>query len=611
MKIFPNKPHRDPALFLKSQLAPLGAATAFGTAYFFLLKQLIAKNLSDTQSSYQSSILTSYWTASAASIVVGLGAFYLTSKIIDVCSTRLPLKKNNDLLLKLKPKLERTPRPIKEPTPPLALDQASHLLPDLEHDEKCALEGEVPIEERFDEFQNIYGQDPFSLHDIISTKQLNGLITDSSEKQLMNILFTPYSKKKEESLNELLKTAPKLLSLKIKIPETNSFVLTPLIAAILNNQVEYLTTILRFTKNINQKDSHKYTSAHYAAMTANPLILRLLSDNGANFHLKNKFGATAKDMLEVQKEGLEKRENFFVYPFKMGPGFNKKFYLQRFKCEYLPSSIFSTSGLLAIRFYGVLNSITPESLLKHIKHQLKKLQKANQEVPKIYIKNLESKDNGSSLSTFLEGQLEARAHLDIAAGEVIGEYTGYHTHPKTNKKYINDVKTLGNVFNGYFQAGPGGNLLSYINHGPPNAFPIDVLYRGVPHQVLVALRPIKKDEPIHFDYSRNYFDVAGFEPEELAPKALQLFIEETENLTKFPHFYLKDGKSLSIFCNDNGEYTHTETPVRHDQSIEFILKAMYQKQMINYLIHFGNCQDQELKKLLKFLDYTTNVLKIK
>lgn len=609
MKVSPNKPlhNTNQTQLFKSQLLPLGVATGIGTAYFFGLKYLIAKNLSDNQSSYQSSILTSNWTASAASIALGVGVFYLTSKIIDVFTARFISDKVNNLQKNLvndkEPKRNETK--LEETNPLVSTKSNSPGKP--EHVEKPI----ASIEDRFDEFQHIFEKNPFSLHSIISQNQLNGLISDPSEKQLMNILFTPYSVNKEVLFNDLLEKNPSLLSLSVKIPETNSFVLTPLLAAILNNQLEYLTIILDRTKNVNRKDSYGYTPAHYAAMTANPDILRLLKAKEANFHLKNKFGATAADLLEIQKEGLDKRENFFVLPFKKGPGFNKEFYLLRFKCEYLPCSIFSSSGLLAIRFYGKLNSITPKIMLKDIKHQLKKLRETTQETPKIYIQNLENKDDGSLLSPLLKGQLEARAREKIVAGEVIGEYTGYHTHPKTNEKYLNDVKTLGNIYNGYFQAGLGGNLLSFINHGPPNAIPINIFYRGVPHEVLVALRPIAKDEPVYFDYTRNYFDVAGFEPEEFAPNALRQFFEETKYFTNFPHFHLREGKTISIFCNKEGHYTHKEEPIKPDQLIEFTLKEMYQRQMLKYLTNFSESQIPELENLQKFLNYTTNVLKIK
>lgn len=589
MKIHPSRhtsfPHSSEDLSLKGKLLPLGVSVFACATSYPLFKHL----LSETQSENWSTS----WKSPTASFFLGLGVFYISSKIKKMLASSSLFSKVEELKpiqdqISLSPKSDEK-TPIKDEKAASPILTSTHqtefnLSPThLKHQRS-------PIDEHFRELNNIYAENPFTLHSIVSLKKLNELPLKKSVRELLNILFEPYSPQNERRVINLLEAKPSLLSKGVDIPGEGNFRLTPLIAAILNNQLEYTKKILEFTNNINAEDNQKYTAAHYAAIVANPDILKLLEERGANFEQVNAYGTTPLDILDIYCEAYCKKLKFLIYPFKKGPGFDRKFYLQRFHSEYLPCTIFSPQSLLGVRVTGPSHSWCPEILRQYVREQFEEMRKTDEIVPKIYIQSLERKDDETPIPEFLKGQLEVRARKDIAPGEIIGEYTGYHSHIQTNSKFPYGDKSLGNACNGYIHAERGGNFMSLINHGPPNSASVTHFYRGLPHQVIIALRPIKKDEPIYLDYGKIYFKHKVVE--ELSPKTLQEYYEKTKNFTNFEHFFVVDSqkidpqKVVNVHLNDNGKYVICEKQIDPDQLMEVTLQSLHHRKMLDYVLTY-------------------------
>lgn len=427
------------------------------------------------------------------------------------------------------------------------------------------------------------------LIELLKKNNFEDRVTDAFWKAILN---TP-SEDLSEGLTSIIKNQPTVLKSKICASKERNFFVTPLIAAIFAGNVQHIKVLLEHTKDINKADKEGYTAVHYAAMVSSHEVLNLFKSMGADFDRENQAGTSAAEFIRHRFYHLPGVRDFSVYLDHTGPAYNHHFFLLKSqnKSTYLPFLIYEPETFVAMRILGIGNSKNAASgsyLYSYIYDQYLKKCEIAEEVPPIYIKQLESKDDGSPIPDNLEGQSEARARRDISMGELIMEYTGYCT--SANFSQTEGFKRLecgGRWKNLAVDAMKGGNSTVFINDGPPNCFGMTVMHNGLPHIVIVAMKEIMKDEPIHIVYGKNFFKHGGIPHAELAPNALKDFIDKTKNLSElFPIAFHSDKKELYGLSSNEKKSSPIVDCLEPDQLVQSLCKVFYNTEMIRYLISY-------------------------
>jgi len=322
------------------------------------------------------------------------------------------------------------------------------------------------------------------------------------------------------------------------INDVNSgFILNPAHYALIAKNKSYLKLFLKYFPN--KRDFYGYTFAHFAAFEPYEPILKVLQKKGVDFFEPNEAGATAYNFLQYRIAHLPNWQDFFIYPFFSGPGFNRKFYLMRFKTEYLSRSILTASGLIGMRVLGPRTFAKEESddLHAHLHEQLLHHWSSGEKDSSVYVHYLEVKDDGTPIPKECLQQLEVRARRDFSAGEFVTEYTGLIENfdldeivetTESSKSLNLDFENTQQCLNG----NKGSNLAQFINCSAPNCGIQCVVHQGLPHVVIYALKGIKMHECLYYDYGRVHFEVLNIEPSEFAPKARSSFLKISKELAE-------------------------------------------------------------------------------
>ena len=111
------------------------------------------------------------------------------------------------------------------------------------------------------------------------------------------------------------------------------------------------------------------------------------------------------------------------------------------------------------------------------------------------------------------------AEDDIAAGEMVGEYTGRIMETKAvldtkySWVYLDDINQSGKIIKVSLDAKHAGNEMRFVNHDyNPNAVMKYIPQGGIWHCVYIASRPIKKGEQILTNYGTKYWSGSRGEP---------------------------------------------------------------------------------------------------
>lgn len=416
---------------------------------------------------------------------------------------------------------------------------------------------------------------------------------DPAANRLWDIILNTPTADLSSSLDVLINKDPTLLKSKVCVKENRGFFITPLIAAIFVGNINHIKFLLEHTKNVNKADGEGYTATHYAAMLSTHEVLNLFKKMGADFEKTNLAGSSPSEFIRHRFYHLPGVKDFNIYLDHTGPAYNNHFYLLKAKNKsvYLPHLVYSPEALLAMRVFGkggAENLNYNDRLGPYIYEQYKKKCETPEEIPVIYMQALDTKDDGSPVPDFLQGQYEVKARRNISLGEVLIEYTGYvisedFKHETSFKKM--DLK--GSAWDRIVvDAEKGGNLSRYINDGPPNCIAIKIMHNGLPHNVLVALKDIKKDETLRLCYGKKNFFEEGAHVE-LAPKAFRDYLEETNGLrTISPILYSYSENTLISFTADEQRSVVKSEVMDPDKAIENLIKFRYHLGMIRYLITY-------------------------
>lgn len=437
---------------------------------------------------------------------------------------------------------------------------------------------------------------------------LNGpvVISDSTRacefvlKQIRELRVEPFwqiilNNPKEDCsslLDRCIKKDPKILKTTICAKTDRKFFVTPLIGSIFSGNYFHIKFLLEKTKNINKPDAEGYTPCHYAAMVANVEVLKLLKSMGADFERQTLAGSTPIDFIKHRFYHLPGVNDFSIYIDYTGPAYNQHFYQTKvkFKSTYLTHLVYLPETLLSMRVFGkggLEESDTSRELGTNLYEQFLTTIDTVKEIPPIYMQPLVAKDNGAPIPEFLKGQYEVKARRDIKPGELLIEYTGYcisdhFAIEKSPKRMTVKGATWERM---YVDGEKGGNIASFINDGPPNCMSIRIMHQGLPHQVIVSICEIKKDEAIRLCYGKNFFEAEDHV--ELAPRAIENYLHETEGLTKIASILYRYENNLVVDMQvDEKESTCNARYVKSEDRIEHQIRFRYHIGMIRYLISY-------------------------
>jgi hypothetical protein len=205
----------------------------------------------------------------------------------------------------------------------------------------------------------------------------------------------------------------------------------------------------------------------------------------------------------------------------------------------------------------------------------------------------------------LKGEFGARASRNLKPGEFVVSYKGIVALKKSSSYEGLDPEKLekklkADSYNHNFSCAPlfinalkKGSWGEMFNHGPPNCTIFEYVDEGIPRIGIMALRAIGAIESLHIDYRRGYF-AGRCEPSELAPEAIDRYIEETRNLSHISHFCVGPfGKGegwtqISVVMTKRGPAVDRKSfSVADLQALPAIhTQAFYHMAMLDYICHF-------------------------
>lgn len=343
---------------------------------------------------------------------------------------------------------------------------------------------------------------------------------------------------------------------------------------------------------INEPDNQGFTPAQMAALIPDIEMLALLSEFGADFQMRNRFGANVFDLLKAR--GFAKIDKSQHLEFFKGEKVTIAEIEQRLKRKYYPESVFNAESFLH-RWYTQMEipDFADRPYEKGIEEAFIKIKERGFYQPPIHLHKMDVGPDGKPSP--LAGHFEVRASRDIEPNEVVLEYTGdvLDTVESTSMSYKVAVKGLENLV---IDGEKGGSFAEIINHGPPNCRLLYINYKGTPRMVIYANRKIEAGEPLYWDYGRKYFDFYPFH--ELAPKSVDGFINKTQGLENIGPLVVY--KKLQYWCSSElylkrGVFEYVANIITEKVIKDKRLQSHYSIDMLSYLLNFP-------QRLLELID---------
>lgn len=416
--------------------------------------------------------------------------------------------------------------------------------------------------------------------------------------KLMSIIInsTPSQTSTQTSeLKEIIKENPSLTRSSLLLNDL--YTITPIIAAILKDNVPHFEALLEVVENVNSPFRGGYTLAHFAAIIANPVVIDALKKRGADFDQKNDTGISANDFIYLGTDPSKENETLEIYPFKEDVCIDALKFEQTFNSKYFKRPWIKPTGLFGL-YMGkdTLSNDEKDLLEEHLREQLLKLWTSEERIPRIYVSRIEQKDDGTPVALSLQTEWEVRARHPIKIGDIIEEYTGEVFCPLIEKRAPGSdghCEGVGEFF-GVF-AKDGGSLGRYINDGPSNCSSAMIMIEGLPRFVYYATKDIEADEVISYPFDKKFFEKLKKKREVLSPRAIENFFLETKNLTCFSPWNVKEDQVVNLKLGQEG-LTKTREFIPTEKTLEAMIKGQRNHSTLFYLLDLS--RDKNAKKQL-------------
>ncbi len=268
--------------------------------------------------------------------------------------------------------------------------------------------------------------------------------------------------------------------------------LSPLQVAVMKGDAIAAAFFLDHGAQWEVKDRRGWTPFHHAAARGDYVLLELLKGKGRSSSMeeKNGWGSTPQEFLQMQRSP-QADEDGVVCLYEESPCSARQF-KKLTGAEFTDRVVATTEGLYSewlrdqLPFAPLTVQMQEQYIVPHLKDRRPLLE----------------------LRRAIGVGLEVVAGEDLPARRILGEYTGRLVRHR--------LMGIEGRVGDYLMEGVDGeemrNLIPMINDGPPNCFACAILnHEGLPRRVMfIALRALKKGEPLTYDYEANHPIKWGF-----------------------------------------------------------------------------------------------------
>ncbi len=390
-------------------------------------------------------------------------------------------------------------------------------------------------------------------------KHLFKLFLDGSDGELANYI------------EHLIGHNPQLveqLTTEVLAPNKTIVPVTLLLATVLKGSAPAFKALWRLGTR-PQNDKLKYSELHWAAMLLRTDILKFVSTEAKRKpwldKYRNTYGATPKSILTYMIEP----STISISLDGEAPCTTQEEFKSKWAKEFLPTGRWDFDALYHLRMEGDprLADLNMDPIGKHLSKQCL-AQLPYSPTPPVHVVDLTHNDKMKPVPDEIVGQKQAIASRGIEAGELICLYGGeIRKLIPGSKTYVEDM-TLANAYihSVVCCSHDKSNAAPYMNDGRPNVALRPILVQGIPQRAVYALENITAGTPLRQLYTGNWFLLNEIEHVELHPKALEVFIKETNGL-KFMSPMIFDGKTAVSFELKSGKCDYTGAKITGPENI--------------------------------------------
>lgn len=291
---------------------------------------------------------------------------------------------------------------------------------------------------------------------------------------------------KEEAVIERIEKATD----KLIVADKKQHNLTPLMIATMRGKTKIVEELLKkdlVKQHINDQDAYGWTALHHAALTSDEIFKQLIAAGAKPDCRTNLKGLPADLKALTTWEGAPYAPENITFEGK--PLDQERAQANFGMTSYRGQSYFSPEYLLSL---WQQEEFEDNPIANHaIEHSKCKR-------PQLIVSAIDKEKGFYGLS----------AGEDLLPGTIIGEYAGSHIEEEDGFQTFSSAEKKQHAYTlRNFDAQKVGNFTRFINCDFPNAAAIPYIENGIVKVFFVAFSPIKKGEPILFNYGAKAYEV--------------------------------------------------------------------------------------------------------